>query len=67
MADATHLAPPPLDIEGYLESIDRCRAKYPTLKIITGVELGEPHWFAEQSRQLLGTGGRRRSRTVGES
>jgi histidinol-phosphatase (PHP family) len=53
LADPTHLAPPPLDIEGYLEAIERCRAKYPDLKIITGVELGEPHWFAEPAAALL--------------
>jgi histidinol-phosphatase (PHP family) len=53
LSDATHLAPPPLDVEGYVEAIDRCRAKYPTLKIITGVELGEPHWFAGPAAALL--------------
>ncbi|WP_432826620.1 histidinol-phosphatase HisJ family protein [Dactylosporangium sp. CA-092794] len=53
LADPTHLVPPPLDVAGYLESVDRCRARYPTLKIITGVELGEPHWFAEQTETLL--------------
>ncbi|MEV8512082.1 histidinol-phosphatase HisJ family protein [Dactylosporangium sp. NPDC051484] len=53
LADPTHLAPPPLDVAGYLEAVDRCRAKYPSLKIITGVELGEPHWFAEQTAALL--------------
>ncbi|WP_432988753.1 histidinol-phosphatase HisJ family protein [Dactylosporangium sp. CA-233914] len=53
MAGPASLAPPPLDLAGYLEAIDRCRVKYPTLKIITGVELGEPHWFAEQAAALL--------------
>ncbi|WP_426511548.1 histidinol-phosphatase HisJ family protein [Dactylosporangium sp. McL0621] len=53
MADATHLAPPPLDVDGYLAAIDRCRAKYPGLRIITGVELGEPHWFAGPAAALL--------------
>jgi histidinol-phosphatase (PHP family) len=48
--------PPPLDVDGYLASIERCRAKFPGLRILTGVELGEPHWFAEQSETLLGTG-----------
>lgn len=48
--------PPPLDVGGYLTSIERCRAKFPGLRILTGVELGEPHWFAEESRSLLATG-----------
>ena len=37
------LAPPPLDIDGYLECVDRCRARFPDLQIITGAELGQPH------------------------
>src|SRR4051794_37639641 len=49
-------APPPLDVDGYLASIERCRARFPGLRIVTGIELGEPHWFAEQSQQLLATG-----------
>ncbi|MER7272888.1 histidinol-phosphatase HisJ family protein [Dactylosporangium sp. NPDC000244] len=53
MADPAHLAPPPLDVDGYLAAIERCRAKYPSLRIITGVELGEPHWFAEPAAALL--------------
>jgi histidinol-phosphatase (PHP family) len=48
--------PPPLDVDGYLASIERCRARFPDLRILTGVELGEPHWFAEQTQKLLGTG-----------
>ena len=49
-------AMPPLDIEGYLESIERCRARFPDLRIVTGLELGEPHWFAERCVSLLQTG-----------
>jgi histidinol-phosphatase (PHP family) len=48
--------PPALDVEGYLASIERCRARFSDLRIVTGVELGEPHWFAEQTRALLATG-----------
>ena len=57
-----HIAPdhrfsaPPLDVDGYLASIERCRARFPLLRIVTGVELGEPHWFAEPSRRLLASG-----------
>ena len=37
------MQPPTLDAEGYLESIDRCRRLFPELRILTGVELGQPH------------------------
>jgi histidinol-phosphatase (PHP family) len=47
---------PPLNVDGYLESIERCRAKFPGLRILTGLELGEPHWFAERCKALLATG-----------
>jgi len=52
----TQLVPPPLDVDGYLAAIERCRDKYPALKIIAGVELGEPHWFAGQAEALLRSG-----------
>lgn len=47
---------PPLDVDGYLASIERCRALFPNLRIVTGLELGEPHWFADRCRSLLATG-----------
>lgn len=47
---------PPLDVDGYLACVERCRAKFPTLRILTGVELGEPHWFDQQARDLLAAG-----------
>lgn len=34
---------PAFDVIGYLESIDRCRAEFPELTILTGVEWGQPH------------------------
>ncbi len=48
--------PAPFDVDGYLAAVERCRARFPALRILTGVELGEPHWFAEQSAVLLGGG-----------
>ena len=36
----------PLDVEGYLASIERCRVRYPDLRILTGIEAGEAHLFA---------------------
>jgi histidinol-phosphatase (PHP family) len=47
---------PSLDVDGYLESVERCRAKFPGLRIVTGLELGEPHRFADRCRSLLATG-----------
>ena len=37
------LTPPLLDAEGYLASVERCRRQFPELRILTGVELGQPH------------------------
>ncbi|MEV4517344.1 PHP domain-containing protein [Dactylosporangium sp. NPDC049525] len=53
ITDDVHLTPPPLDVTGYLSAIDRCRTRFPSLRIITGVELGEPHWFPTQTASLL--------------
>ncbi len=44
---------PPLDVVGYFECIDRCRRLFPTLRILTGVEFGQPHLFDTQVSQLL--------------
>ena len=49
--------PPPLDVEGYLERLERCRASYPDLRIRSGVELSEPHRHAGPVAELLGRGG----------
>lgn len=35
--------PPVLDLTGYLEQLQRCRDRFPELRILSGVELGEPH------------------------
>ncbi len=35
----------PLDVEGYLASVERCRAEFPDLRVVAGVEAGEPHLF----------------------
>ncbi|MPZ72755.1 MAG: PHP domain-containing protein [Nitriliruptorales bacterium] len=51
-----HLRPPPLDVGGYLECIERCREQYPQLRILTGVELGEPHWFDTPVQRVLAVG-----------
>jgi histidinol-phosphatase (PHP family) len=48
--------PPPLDVPAYLECVHRCRVRFPRLRILTGMELGEPHWHGDQVRSLLGRG-----------
>jgi histidinol-phosphatase (PHP family) len=50
------LTPPPLDVEGYLACVERCRNRFPDLRILTGVELGEAHWHAGQAAGLLAAG-----------
>jgi histidinol-phosphatase (PHP family) len=50
------LTPPPVDVNGYLECLERCRERHPGLRIISGVELSEPHWYPAQTADLLETG-----------
>ena len=50
------VVPPPFDAAGYLEAIERCRDRFPDLRILTGLELGEPHWHAEPTRRVLDAG-----------
>ncbi|MEU5554069.1 hypothetical protein ABZ738_30280 [Micromonospora sp. NPDC047793] len=44
---------PAFDVAGYAEAIDRCRSRYPQLRIMFEAELGEPHWHPTQVRSLL--------------
>lgn len=46
-----------VDLDGYFESVERCRARFPELRILTGVELGEPHRHAAEAHALLRRGG----------
>jgi len=45
-----------VDIAGYFNAVERCRAKFKGLQIRTGVELGEPHWFPREVAELLAAG-----------
>lgn len=54
--DHGRFEPEPLDVDGYLESVDRCRQRFPNLHIVTGAEIGEPHWFPAETRELLRRG-----------
>ena len=42
-----------VDLDGYFEAVERCRAKFPGLRILTGVELGEPHWYPAETAAVL--------------
>jgi histidinol-phosphatase (PHP family) len=48
------LVPPPLNLAGYGECLERCRLRFPELRILSGVELGEPHWHRAAAGRLLG-------------
>jgi histidinol-phosphatase (PHP family) len=48
--------PPPLDTVAYLACVERCLDRFPGLRILTGMELGEPHWHEAQVKALPGIG-----------
>jgi histidinol-phosphatase (PHP family) len=50
------LTAPVFDAAGYLESVLRCRARYPELRILTGMEVGEPHRHGTELASLLAQG-----------
>jgi histidinol-phosphatase (PHP family) len=50
------LEPPELDVAGYLACLQRCRDRFPGLRILSGVEVGEPHWHRKRVDELAGTG-----------
>ena len=66
LSDGDHLAtlaspeglitPPPFDALGFLEAIQRCREQFPGLRVLSGLELGEPHWHAEAVAAVLAAG-----------
>jgi histidinol-phosphatase (PHP family) len=49
-------SPPPLQADAYLACVQRCRDRFPGLHILSGLELGEPHWHTVQVNALLGAG-----------
>jgi histidinol-phosphatase (PHP family) len=44
------------EAEGYFECLERCRDRYPSLRILSGVEMGEPHRFKARATELLRMG-----------
>ena len=43
----------PLDVPGYLAAIEECRARFPGLRILAGVEAGESHLFAGSAAMVI--------------
>jgi histidinol-phosphatase (PHP family) len=54
--DDGRLHAPPLDVDGYLDCLQRCRERSPELRILSGVEFGEPHWHAAELSALAASG-----------
>lgn len=50
------LQPPAFDAEGYLAAVEECRYRFPGLRILSGLELGEPHRHASQVGAVLARG-----------
>jgi histidinol-phosphatase (PHP family) len=48
--------PPHFDASGYLDAIEQCRERFPGLRILSGVEVGEPHWHAGTVAAVLARG-----------
>ena len=47
----------PLDVSGYLAALEDCRERYPDLRILSGVEIGEAHlWAASAAAAVAGSG-----------
>lgn len=53
---AGQLVPPAFDAVGYLAAVDACRARFPDLRVLSGLELGEPHRHTEQVASVLAAG-----------
>lgn len=51
-----HVKLPRFDVEGYLAAIAQCRHVYPELRILTGVEFGQPHLWDKAAATLLSSG-----------
>ena len=50
------LTPPVFDAVGYLAAVERCRDRFPQLRVLSGLEVGEPHRHAGQCAQVLAAG-----------
>ncbi|GAA1840666.1 PHP domain-containing protein [Microlunatus capsulatus] len=50
------LVAPRLDVPGYLASVERCRGLFPELRVVTGIEVGQPHRHGDELAALLAAG-----------
>src|SRR5258708_33291059 len=48
-----HKGQHPVDIAGYLDAVDRCRARFPNLRILTGVDLGGRRLIHKKTAEIL--------------
>ena len=46
-----------LDITGYLAALEECRQRYPDLRILSGVEIGEAHLWAASATAAVAAAG----------
>jgi len=46
----------PLDVSGYSADLARCRETFPQLRILSGIEAGEPHLFAGSVAAVVAVG-----------
>jgi histidinol-phosphatase (PHP family) len=47
----------PLEVAGYLAAVRECRERYPGLRILSGVEIGEPHLFGASAGAAVDASG----------
>jgi histidinol-phosphatase (PHP family) len=47
----------PLNVSGYLASVEECRERYPDLRILSGAEIGEAHMWAASAADVVARGG----------
>jgi histidinol-phosphatase (PHP family) len=45
-----------LDVDGYLAAIEECRDRFPSLRVLTGLESGQPHLFEASEAAVLAGG-----------
>jgi histidinol-phosphatase (PHP family) len=50
------LTPPVFDAVGYLDAIEVCRERYPGLRILSRLEMGQPHWHVAEFSAVLAAG-----------
>jgi histidinol-phosphatase (PHP family) len=55
-ADGGLFTAPELSLAGYLRCLSQCREQFPAVRILSGVELGEPHLHPQQAASLLRRG-----------